>query len=69
MPLCGHPILRLDYLRWILFSLSLLSALVSLLTFVRAPDYVWTWKRTTKASPPTLLIHGVPGTLTHQAGL
>lgn len=31
-------------MRWILITLSLVAALVSLLTVVRAPDYVWTWK-------------------------
>jgi acetyl esterase/lipase len=31
-------------MRWILFTFSLGAALVSLLTLIRAPDYLWTWK-------------------------
>lgn len=31
-------------MRWLLPTLSLLAALVSLLNLVRAPDYMWAWK-------------------------
>jgi hypothetical protein len=31
-------------MRWILLLVSLVAVLVSLLTVIRAPDYVWTWK-------------------------
>jgi acetyl esterase/lipase len=44
VPLCGHLIGGLKHMRWILIILSAVVALVSLLTVVRAPDWVWTWK-------------------------
>ena len=41
---------RIDLMRWMLLTLSLTVFLVSLLTWVRAPDFIWVWKLTIVAT-------------------